>query len=191
MQLKVTLLRVSPSVSVIFSSRLTILSYKQQAKATHLFLTCCDGLNRDKDELFKDCINKHLGPGFGYIFPFVLCGCCCLKRISSRNVLPLVRNTFGWRIQRAGFQMAGAAPTNPWRWRHRGRWLPQHPGKGASESWQASLSLESPSPAVSSLRQSACSSGNGGGQWRPWSLFIGIPHITRVMGSGWAVSWQG
>lgn len=100
---------------------------------TFIFLTCCDGLNGDKDELFKDCINKHLGPGFGYIVPFVLRACCCLKRASSRNVPPLVRNTFGWRIQRAGFQMAGAAPTSPCCWLHRGRWQPQHPGRGASE----------------------------------------------------------
>lgn len=80
---------------------------------TFIFLTCCDGLNRDKDELFQDCINKHLGPGFGYIFPFVLRGCCCLKRAPSRSVPPLVRNAFGWRIRRAGFQMAGGAANQP------------------------------------------------------------------------------
>lgn len=64
---------------------------------TFIFLTCCDGLNGDKDELFKDCINKHLGPGFGYIVPFVLRACCCLKRASSRNVPPLVHLDGGSR----------------------------------------------------------------------------------------------
>lgn len=39
------------------------------------FLTRRDGLHGDNDELFKDRINKHPGPGLGDIFPFVLCGC--------------------------------------------------------------------------------------------------------------------